>query len=121
MDLLKGYSYPGNIRELENIIERAVALEGSPAILPQSLPPKLLAQDPSAVGGSVARMRPFGRAPKLGPDFNLEDELNSFEKTWILEALTEAGGVKTKAAELLGITFRSLRYRCNKQGIRIEE
>ncbi len=101
MDLLDAYEWPGNIRELENVIERAVALEKSQTILPESLPEhiaKRVAKGPAAAG----------LLPETG--FNLEEHVEGLEKEYITQALNRAGGVQVKAAELLGMSFRSFRY-----------
>src|SRR3979411_2447627 len=94
---LRAYAWPGNIRELENAMERAVALERSPTILPESLPENL----------SLAVELPDAAAPSPPPDglpdagFDLEQHVQHIEKEYIAEALRRAGGVKVKAAELL--------------------
>lgn len=113
LDYLMAYDYPGNVRELENIIERAVALEAGPAILAESLPKHLLALS--------------GRAPlgeSLTPEFEwkeagvkLEKIVEAIEKRYMAKALEQAGGIKKDAAKLLGISFRSMRYRFDKYGL----
>lgn len=108
LQMLSTYAFPGNVRELENIIERAVALETQSAILPESLPQKLLLspfQEKAAVAAAATG------------SFDLEKGVEEFERRHILRALEEAGGVKKKAAKLLGISFRSLRYRIEKYRI----
>jgi two-component system response regulator PilR (NtrC family) len=109
MDLLDAYEWPGNIRELENVIERAVALEKSQTILPESLPEhiaKRVAKGPAAAG----------MLPEAG--FNLEEHVEGLEKEYITQALARAGGVQVKAAELLGMTFRSFRYYVKKYNLK---
>jgi two-component system response regulator PilR (NtrC family) len=109
MDLLEAYDWPGNIRELENVIERAVALEKSQTILPESLPEhivKRVARGPAAAGV----------LPETG--FNLEEHVEGLEKEYIAQALARAGGVQVKAAELLGMTFRSFRYYVKKYNLK---
>jgi two-component system response regulator PilR (NtrC family) len=91
MQLLERHDWPGNIRELENVIERAVALESTPAILPDSLPP--------AIGGDAVRTA-SGQARESLPDAGFD-----------LEA-------QVKAAELLGMSFRSFRYYVKKYNLR---
>jgi len=107
--LLVEYNWPGNVRELENVIERAVSLEQSQLILPESLPEKIRQTE--------ERLKPssFVVLPKEG--VNLEKLLEEIEKAFIKEALVRCNGVKTKAAQLLGLSFRSLRYRASKLGI----
>jgi two-component system, NtrC family, response regulator PilR len=107
MELLMGYAFPGNIRELENIIERGVAMETSNIILPENL--VLSAQ-------ADAEKREIDLdVPDQGIDLNAEME--KIEKRAIEKALQKTKGSKTKAAEMLGVTFDSLRYRIEKLGV----
>ncbi len=92
MSILTGYSYPGNIRELENIIERAVSFANSPEILPSDLPPHLL-QAPSH---------------KIAPKLKLRAALADIEKELIWSALQRSGGNISKAAKELGIHRQQL-------------
>jgi two-component system response regulator PilR (NtrC family) len=108
MDLLEAYEWPGNIRELENVIERAVALEKTQAILPESLPEPIAKRVPK--GPAAA-----GLLPESG--FNLEEHVEGLEKEYITQALQRAGGVQVKAAELLGIPYRSFRYYAKKYNL----
>ena len=111
LELLQRYDWPGNIRELENVIERAVALEPTPTILPESLP--------AAIRGDVPARTPAAPADGL-PDagFDLEAHVKEIERGYIAEALKRAGGVQVKAAELLGMSFRSFRYYVKKYNLR---
>jgi two-component system response regulator PilR (NtrC family) len=113
MELLIHHDWPGNIRELENVIERAVALEGTPTILPESLPPALRG-DVARVGGGPGG--PIEALPASG--FDLEAHVKQIERGYIAEALKRAGGVQVKAAELLGMSFRSFRYYVKKYNLR---
>jgi len=106
LDRLLAYRFPGNVRELENVIERAVALAREPVIDVDSLPPSVLQREEPAI---------TRRIPREG--VNLDQLVENYERSLILEALRPAGGVKKKAARLLGISFRSLRYRLEKLGI----
>ncbi len=106
--LLSVYKFPGNVRELENLIERAVALSGTRVIG--------LGDLPEAVSGHAGA--PAQTLLDLPPEgLNLDDVLNEAERRLLVQALERTGGVRKRAAELLGITFRSLRYRLNKQGL----
>ena len=112
MALLKQHSWPGNIRELENAMERAVALERTPMILPDSLPEQL-SRGPADAPSAAAAAEGF---PDAG--FDLEQHVQDIEREYIAEALRRAGGVKVKAAELLGMSFRSFRYYTKKYNLK---
>ena len=106
MERLRAHSYPGNVRELENVIERAVALARGEWIDRESLPPALL--QPPAERTSAA-------LPQGSVD--LDNLVADYERGLLVEALRRAGGVKKRAAHLLGISFRSFRYRLEKLGL----
>jgi len=107
MELLMNYDFPGNIRELENIIERSVAMESSNIILPESL----ALYSNTADGGSKFDIEVTEKG------INLNMEIEKIEKKMIEKALQRAKGSKKRTAELLNITFDSLRYRMEKLGI----
>ncbi len=109
LELLMRYPFPGNIRELENIIERSVALESSSIILPENL---VIAEEGN---GAAAAANPSRDFPEGGVDLNRE--LERFEREIIRKALEKARGSKTKAASLLGVSFPSLRHRLEKLGM----
>jgi two-component system response regulator PilR (NtrC family) len=113
LSLLVQYHWPGNIREPENAMERAVALERSPVVLPPSLPNAV-----RAAGGGPAPVDNGLEADTL-PDsgFDLERHVREIERQYITEALRRTDGVKVKAAELLGMSFRSFRYYAKKYGL----
>lgn len=113
MEILMGYAYPGNVRELENILERAVALETSSVITPESLPSELL--HGSRRGASHSREWGAVKLPEEG--VYLENMVEDMEKRLIQQALDRCHGVKKKAAGLLHVSFRSLRYRLDKYGM----
>jgi two-component system response regulator PilR (NtrC family) len=110
LELLLQHDWPGNIRELENVIERAVALESTPAILAESLPPSIRGVVPRN-GNGAAEALPDG-------GFDLEAHVKEIERGYIAQALQRAGGVQVKAAELLGMSFRSFRYYVKKYNLR---
>lgn len=112
MDCLMRHEWPGNIRELENALERAVALEATPTVLAESLPS-------SVRGASGARGNGAPAATDL-PDtgFDLEAHVKDIERGYIAEALQRANGVQVRAAELLGMSFRSFRYYVKKYNLR---
>jgi two-component system, NtrC family, response regulator PilR len=111
MDLLQLHDWPGNIRELENVMERAVALEPTPSILPDSLPSSIR-------GGDGPRVPPANVDGLPESGFDLEAHVKEIERSYIAEALKKAGGVQVKAAELLGMSFRSFRYYVKKYNLR---
>ena len=107
---LEGYSWPGNVRELENAIERAVAVSTDQDRL------LLLEHLPESVGkgGKVAS----GDHVEIGEQgLDFEAHMAELEKQYLVEALTLAGGIRTRAAELLGISYRSFRHYAQKYGI----
>jgi two-component system response regulator PilR (NtrC family) len=107
--ILLNYDYPGNVRELQNIIERAVALESTQELTPQNLS-SYLDQQPSLKKGSIDL-----DIPNEGLD--LEKAVEELERNLLLKALDRTKGIKKKAAELLHINFRSMRYRLEKYGL----
>lgn len=110
MEMLKKYDYPGNVRELENIIERTVALEGGATILPESLPP--------FVNTPSGRKMASSHEIEIGDDgVELDKVMGQIEKELLVKAIHAAGGVKKRAAKLLHITFRSMRYRVEKYNL----
>ncbi|MFC2074677.1 sigma-54-dependent transcriptional regulator [Bdellovibrionota bacterium] len=111
MKILNKYGWPGNVRELENVIERAVALEPGNAILPESLPGHLKSGGVNLQGVSNLDVSADG--------LNLEEVVGKIEKELLQQALAHANGVKKKAAKLLGISFRSMRYRLEKYGMEV--
>ncbi len=106
--LFAAYEWPGNVRELENAIQRGVALARTSEIMAEELPPEIAAVDASGPDFPTI----------VGPDgADLEALMDSYERQLLESALDEAGGVKKEAARLLGISFRSLRYRLQKIGL----
>jgi two-component system, NtrC family, response regulator PilR len=111
---LREHHWPGNIRELENAMERAVALEQTPTILVESLPEQL--NLPVGVAPPAAGVAPPEGIPDGG--FDLERHVQHIEREYIAEALRQSGGVKVKAADLLGMSFRSFRYYTKKYNLK---
>ena len=120
LNKLTAHAWPGNVRELENAMERAVALERTPSILPESLPESV--QAASSLGPRVATATAAAPAAASNalPDqgFDLEQHVQHLEREYIAEALRRSGGVKVKAAELLGMSFRSFRYYMKKYNLK---
>ncbi|MBA3461969.1 MAG: sigma-54-dependent Fis family transcriptional regulator [Deltaproteobacteria bacterium] len=102
---LESYDFPGNVRELQNIIERAVTLSSGPILTAADFP--------------VRQQRPTAEVPhELPPEgVDLDRLLSDYERVWVTRALEKADGVRKRAAALLGISFRSMRYRLDKLGL----
>ena len=104
--VLAAYEFPGNVRELENVIERAVALSQGPMIGTEDLP---------STRPKAQTMPEVGAFPPEG--VNLDTLLSDYERMWVIRALDHTNGVRKHAATALGVSFRSLRYRLQKLGI----
>ena len=113
MEILRRYQYPGNVRELENIIERTVALEPSAIILPESLPKHMLETKEEVSGHIDAHAIQIDDTKGI----ELERLTADFERALLIKALEQTGGVKKRAAKLLNISFRSMRYRVDKYSL----
>ena len=109
MDLLKRYAWLGNVRQLENVIERAFALGRGPEIGPEDLPPEIRGSAASSGGGSPTPVR--SEPPPATPP------LEQAEREIVLRALEEAGGNKVRAARLLGIKRKRLYRLLHKHGL----
>jgi two-component system, NtrC family, response regulator PilR len=107
MALLERYHWPGNIRELENALERALVLGGGDVLRADALPESLRRERP--VRGLEADL------PDEGLD--LEATLDALERRYLQRALERTSGVQTKAAEVLRMTFRQFRYKLQKHGL----
>ena len=128
MELFLGYDWPGNVRELENAIERAVALGTGAVLTPESLPDQVRNPVPEigdrrpATGDRRPETRDQGQelqSPSSGlkSPVDLDAVVSRVERDLILEALRQAGGVQKRAAQMLGLSFESFRYRMKKHGI----
>jgi len=107
MKALESYTWPGNVRELENVIERSVALSTEDTITTRDLPPQL-------TEGRTGESEVIA-LPEKGLD--LEAYLEEIRADLMAQALDRADGVQTRAAELLGMSFRSFRYYAKKVGV----
>jgi two-component system response regulator PilR (NtrC family) len=109
LTMLLNYEYPGNVRELQNIIERAVALGNGNELTPQHLSSYLDEQIQGKRSAIDLDIPPDG--------IDLEKVIEEIERALLLKALDRTKGIKKKAAELLRINFRSMRYRLEKYGL----
>ena len=116
MRTLVTYAYPGNVRELENIVDHAVTLCDSDILTEHDLPVSMSARpEPAAPApdpGPVPALESL-----LVPGRSLDDQLATYERDMLITALERAGGVRKRAAEILGIKYRSLRHRLSKYGL----
>ncbi|ATB42562.1 sigma-54-dependent Fis family transcriptional regulator [Cystobacter fuscus] len=108
--VLSAYAFPGNVRQLENVVERAATLADGDVLTLASLPPSLRGEPVQPAATATPEVA-------LGAGFSLERHLDEAERHYLVAALAQAGGVKTRAADLLGLTFRSFRYRLAKHGL----
>jgi two-component system response regulator PilR (NtrC family) len=108
LEFLERYAFPGNVRQLQNLVERAATLSDSDVLGLEALPPALRGQPEAPEGAQEL---------PVGGGFSLEKHLDHLERQYLTHALKKADGVKTRAAELLGLSFRSFRYRLAKHGL----
>jgi two-component system response regulator PilR (NtrC family) len=112
MTRLESYDWPGNVRELENTMERAVALETGREISLKVLPDRIAGYSGSSIGVPAGQAAGF---PVDGLDF--EKEIAAAERRYLQAALEKAGGVRTRASELLKISYRSFRHYAKKHNL----
>ncbi len=117
LEVLMEYDFPGNVRELENIIERGVALESSNIILPESLILSLHKKNGNSGQKTEEALFTAAHSEQELFERGMEEVLIDVEKEMIKYALEKSGNSKMGAAELLKISFRSLRYKTKKYGI----
>ena len=111
---LMNYAYPGNVRELENIIEHAVAVTSKNIIGEEDLPQHIKGLPISDEVDLFEKTAPGGADMFFSKGLSLDVELETHEKCILLGALKRANGVQKRAAEILGINYRSLRHRLEK-------
>ena len=109
---LSAYRWPGNVRELENVVERAVALESERRVAVATLPENIRTGQPA----TTSRAEVDAAIAEGG--FNLERHLQDIERSHLERALERAGGVQTRAADVLGLSFRQFRYLAKKYGLK---
>ncbi|MDA8169006.1 MAG: sigma-54 dependent transcriptional regulator [Nitrospiraceae bacterium] len=107
LDVLMKQPWRGNVRELENVLERAILFADGDVITGNDIPPEMI--------GNPAQK---GSLPEIGNGIDLEPLLEGIEKDYLLKALEQTGGRKMEAAQVLGLTFRSFRHRLSKYGIK---
>ena len=104
MDLLMRYDYPGNVRELQNVVERAVVMARGQNLTRDDLPMELATE--------------LNQEPARDEDSSLPNQVEALERRAIEQALQKVEGVQSRAAEILGITERNLRYKLKKYGFK---
>jgi two-component system, NtrC family, response regulator PilR len=114
MRRLEVYDWPGNVRELENTIERSIALESGSRISDESLPDRIR----NHFQDSIPHSSHNGNGCALPVEgLNLEEHIQSLERSYLLAALERSGGVRTQAAGILKMSYRSFRHYAKKYGV----
>jgi two-component system response regulator PilR (NtrC family) len=114
---LMSYSYPGNVRELENIVEHAVAVANKNIMTEDDLPNHVKGIPVGEESEFFERTAPEGAELFFAKGLSLDIELETHERRILLGALKRSNGVQKRAAEILGINYRSLRHRLEKYGL----
>jgi two-component system response regulator PilR (NtrC family) len=114
---LISYDYPGNVRELENIIEHAVAVANKNIMTEEDLPAHIKELPINEEAELFEKSAPGGADLFFAKGLSLDVELETHEKCILLGALKRTNGVQKRAAEILGINYRSLRHRLEKYGL----
>jgi DNA-binding NtrC family response regulator len=112
MEVLLDYTWPGNVRQLESAIERAILLCEGETIMPRDLPQEVL---------SRKTLSKSGERPARGEGFDIPPEgmnFENFERDLILQAMEKSDWVIAKAAKMLGMSYRTLQYRLDKFGLK---
>ena len=107
--MLAAYPFPGNVRELENVLERALTLSTGGVVTPEHIRLRVASRLPDVEATAPAAI--------IAGDTALGTQLESIERDAIVKALEKTRYNKTAAAKLLGMSFRALRYRIKKLGI----
>ncbi|HEV2349556.1 MAG TPA: sigma-54 dependent transcriptional regulator [Terriglobia bacterium] len=118
LEALRAYNWPGNIRQLEWALERAVVLGETDKVELRDLPPEILQPADAAAGQAVPQTSPAAGAHDARQPVIAEESWEEHEKAKIMEALERTNWNITRAAQLLGMTFRTLQYRLEKFGIK---
>ncbi len=114
MRRLEVYDWPGNVRELENTMERAVALEAGHRVSIEALPDKIRNYFQESISHALHNGNGLA-LPEEG--LNLEEHVRQIERSFLLSALERSGGVRTRAAILLKMSYRSFRHYAKKYGV----
>jgi DNA-binding NtrC family response regulator len=115
MEILLDYSWPGNVRQLESAIERAILLCEGDTITPRDLPQEVLARKTLAKAGERGPRSDKFEIPSEGINFE------NFERELILQAMDKSDWVIAKACKMLSMSYRTLQYRLDKFGIKRPE
>jgi DNA-binding NtrC family response regulator len=122
--ILERYGWPGNVRELKNTLEYVAATVTEPVVEPRHLPERILAAVVPPVAPSAAAPGPEGGPSEASPGSEplrravpLAEELRTLERERMAEALRVTGGVKVRAAELLGMPLRTFTFKCKQYGL----